>query len=231
MRRRWNLALPALATAFSLACSAPVPIAEDERNATGAANSPLSEEAVSIPPILLDDPIGVKILPTGPLEVDSSEIFAGDFEPIFSSAGIGLSGVKDALGELTGRYEVSVTRLADDCTWGPDVPFLALRGWELGSGEIEYPFSQTYFTTLVQRGDAVGFELGEGIVFARSADGLLTDLERVGAEGVTHYFDGFTVARAGEDDDRLLISGESARPSGRRPVGGHDPGLRRAPGE
>jgi hypothetical protein len=116
-----------------------------------------------------------------------------------------------ALGELTGYYEVVATQIENDCTFGPDVPFDAYRGTRWGSSGGDAPVTQTYYTRLTQRGDAVVFELGEGIVLARwSAEtGRLVDVERIGAEGVTFYFDGFEAGPASETDDRLLIAGES----------------------
>ena len=219
MRKSWNIHLAAFAAAFSLACSPPVPVSE--RNVARGTASPSSSETAPEPLFAVIDPIEIGPLPFPGFDTlfrqkgaDTfpQEIFTGDFEPYIPTRQAALPRVLDALGELTGRYEVSVTRIADDCSWGPDVPFERNRGWWLGlegSEVVEFPFSQTYYTTLVQRGDAVGFELGEGIVFAGSADGRVVDVERIGAEGVTFYADGFSVGLAGEGDDRLLISGES----------------------
>jgi hypothetical protein len=121
-----------------------------------------------------------------------------------------------ALGALTGRYEVVVTQIENDCTYGPDVPFDYEMEWIAWYPEPEpepptVPLTGTYYTNLTQRGDAVVFELGEGVVLARwsATAGRLTEVERIGAEGVTFYLDGFDAGPVSETDDRLLIAGES----------------------
>jgi hypothetical protein len=116
-----------------------------------------------------------------------------------------------ALGELSGFYEVVATQVENHCTYGPDVPFDETRGTYWGDVPQGEPVTQTYHTNLTQRGDAVVFELGEGVVLATWSEttGRLTGVERIGAEGVTFYLDGFDAGSASEEDDRLLIAGES----------------------
>ena len=151
MRTCWNRPLSALGVAFSLACSPSAPVAEDTPDVASNSSETVQAETVTSPPA-----IGLGwnhlelVVQTDPR---LSELFSGDFNPTFP----GLAGADpwDALGELTGRYEVSVTRLSDDCEYGPDVPFYANRGswWSLGD-EVGFPFSESYDTSLVQRGDA-----------------------------------------------------------------------------
>ena len=108
-----------------------------------------------------------------------------------------------ALGELTGGYSAVVTALETDCSHGPDVPF----DFALHPVRPLEPFSQSYSGTIEQRGDEIVFELGEGLVFARVEGTRLVEVVRVGAEGVTHFHDGFAVAPVGSG---YLVSGESS---------------------
>jgi len=106
------------------------------------------------------------------------------------------------LGELTGAYSARVESLANDCEWGPEVPFDRRY-----PGQPFVPFSLVYDGTLEQRGSDIVFEIGEGLVFAKREADRLIDVTRVGAEGVTHYDDGLEIARSA---DGFRISGESA---------------------
>lgn len=211
-RFRWSPGVPVLAAVLSLACLPAPPVSDGETVGESAAAETTTVEAPEIE-IDLGSTIsaGGELLigpgpgngPTG-FPTPSAEEVPDSFAAPVAVTG----GVLDALWELSGFYEVSVTRLEDGCTFGPDVPFDDTRGIWLGPpGESIFPYSQKYYTHLVQRGDAVGFELGEGIVFARPAEGFLTDVERIGADGVTFYQDAFTIGSDGEG--RRLISGES----------------------
>ncbi len=104
-----------------------------------------------------------------------------------------------SLGVLTGGYRLSVERIENDCRSGPDVP-------------ARRTSSASYGITLTQRGSSLAFELGEGVVFAEwdPASGRLQNVERVGAEGVTSYLDGFAVTLRDETTEGTVISGESA---------------------
>jgi hypothetical protein len=136
-------------------------------------------------------------------------VVADDPPPPAPASAIDPNDPWSALGPLTGRYELTVERLEHDCSFGPDVPLSRhVERWSDGSIETTWRTEQTYYPTLVQRGDALAFELGEGVVFARwnEALGLVEDVERTGPEGVTHYVDGFRVRREAEG---FVIEGES----------------------
>jgi hypothetical protein len=117
-----------------------------------------------------------------------------------------------ALGPLTGQHRISISRLSDDCSFGPDVSFDPYRGSGVEPpADREEPLIQTYDTQVTQKGDALVFELGEGLVLARwsEAEQRLVEVVRVGAEGVTQYLDGFAAAAVSEADDLRILSGES----------------------
>lgn len=123
----------------------------------------------------------------------------------------------DSLGDLSGSYRLVVTRLASNCTRGPDVPFIApVSRWsDPLDPQTEFKvWEDRYFGYLTQRGDTIALEVGEGIVFATWAreSSRLIDVERIGGAGVTNYFDGFEVERSGSDEldeADIRISGES----------------------
>ena len=122
MRTCWNRHLSTLGVAFTLACSPPVPVTEDTPDVASSSSEAVQAQTVTPPPA-----IGVSwnLLPLVVEQTDVpllSELFPDDFEPTGPSAA-DPANAWDALGELTGRYEVSVTRLADDCVYGPDAPF------------------------------------------------------------------------------------------------------------
>ncbi len=64
---------------------------------------------------------------------------------------------------------------------------------------------------LTQRGNGLSFEVVEGMVFASWVESTsrIEDIERVGADGMTNYLDGFDVEFSGEDGAAVRISGES----------------------
>ncbi|MFK7895336.1 MAG: hypothetical protein AB8G23_05850 [Myxococcota bacterium] len=103
-----------------------------------------------------------------------------------------------SLGELSGTYSLTVTRLNDDCAFGPDVP-LNRHYSEEGSGPIlTIPVTtESHTIHITQRGNALAFSLREGVVLAtmNEASSRLEDVERIGAEGLTEYRDGFQVTR------------------------------------
>ena len=111
-----------------------------------------------------------------------------------------------ALGELTGTYSLRVERLSHDCQYGPDVP---LSQHYYGSDPSVWVVSQDYTIEIVQRGRALAFSLDEGVVLATydEASSRIADVERVGAEGITEYREGFAVNRS--QLGRISIEGES----------------------
>lgn len=104
-----------------------------------------------------------------------------------------------SLGALSGSYRLSIVEVDARCDDEVGQLFQIHPGFETGTHGIR----------LVHRGDGVGFELSEGVVFGTydPAAGRLNDVERVGSEGTTRYLDGFAVGDPAEPN--TAIEGES----------------------
>ena len=165
---------------------------------------------------LPDDPTGFTFTPISPSSPSGSSgssatyddeagdtLFAANPSPPAPVSVVDPDSPWSILGELSGRYRLTVTRVSHDCGFGPDVPLS--QHWR--SQETDWVPYEQFEIDVTHRGDVIAFELGEGVVLARfdERSRRLVDVVRIGAEGKTGYDEGFAV-----DEDGMGFRGESA---------------------